>query len=84
MTTRTDDSEPVTLTLKAGDWHLILREITYCATSLENMAANIANGVDPRRDAWVLAALQPMAQAVAAADRAYNLLADAQARPVPQ
>ena len=75
--------EPVTATFTSDGWHHILRELVYCLSTVEEVAGNITRAADPRRDAWVLALLPQLQQAVAAGDRATELLHEAEARPVP-
>lgn len=80
MTTRPGDDQVVTFTLTGDHWHLALRELVYVVSTLEKLQQNVLRAADRRRDAWVLAALEPLTHAVEAQDRALELLQDAQLR----
>ena len=82
MTTQTPDDGPVTFTLTGETWHLVLRELVYAATTMENVRGDVIQGADPKQDAWVLAVTQRLENAVKAQDRALELLHDARTRPV--
>lgn len=74
---------PVTVTFSAGQWHLLLRELVYCVSTAEAVRDDLVRNADPRRDAYALAVTERLVHAVQAGDRASEMLADAQANPVP-
>ena len=72
--TRTDADGPRTVRMTEDTLHLALREVVYCATSVESVVKDVVRSADPRRDAWVLAHVRRLELVVEAADAAAETL----------
>lgn len=77
------NTEPVTCTYRASEWHGLMRDIVYAATTTEAFVNDLVTNADRRRDAWVIASAQRLQNVVQVLDAAAELLATVQARPVP-
>jgi hypothetical protein len=74
---------PVTITCSEHEWHMILRELVYSASTQEKVLHQVLAGGDPKRDAWAIAVVRQLEHTVSATDKALELLQESQARPVP-